>query len=172
MRFQFQYTLGREDFIALNSMLNQTGSGRGRKMIRWVFMLLGVLFAGFGVMYLQQKHYVAGPVLLLMGLLLLYRLRTMGRLSKRQAGHLADSVAGERCVMLEEAGIRIRDNGSEALAPYEGVQQLLFLDQRYFLVFDRRRILLLPLSAMTAGDPEALRPFLEEKLGRETEELV
>lgn len=163
--FQFQYTLGRDDFIVLNSMLNQTYSGKGRKLLRSVYALLGVVFVGLGVMYLQQGKYPAGAFVAAVGVFFIFRLYTAGRLSKRQADRLAASVAGERCVALEEEGIRVRDNGSEALAPYEGVQQLLYLEQRYFLVFDRRRILMLPLSAMTAGDPEALRPFLEEKLG-------
>ena len=131
-----------------------------------------MVLTGIGLMYLQQKSYPAGAFITVIGLYFLVRIYTMGRLSGRQADRLAASVSGERCIELEEAGIRIRDSGSEALAAYQNVQSLQYLDGRYFLIFDRRRILLLPVDAMTGGDPAALRPFLEEKLGRETNDLT
>lgn len=171
MRFAFQYTMGRDDFIALNSALSKVAYGRRAKLTRSVFTILGVLFAGVGVMYLQQKHYVAGPIMLLMGLVLLWRLYAMRHLSKRQADRLAANVTGERQVTLEEDCIRIRDKGGEARAAYEDVQRLLFLDQRYFLQFDGQRVLPLPLSALTEGDAAQLPAFFEEKLACPAEAL-
>ena len=171
MRFQFQYTLSPEDFIALNKMLNQTGSKRS-KVLRGVFALFGVLTAGLGVTYLEQKQYSSAVFLLLVGVFFFYRMYTFGKLGKRQAARLAASATDERCVTLEEDGVRMRDSSGDVLRPYEDVQDLVYLDERYFLVFDKQRIQLLALSALTEGDPEALRPFLEEKLGRETNELV
>ena len=172
MRFQFQYTLCAEDFIALNTMLNQTGSGKRTKLFRAVFALFGVLLCGVGITYLQQGQYSSGAFIGLVGVYFFYRMYSFGRLGKRQAAKLAAGAAGERCVTLEEDGIRMRDDGAEALTPYGEVHELNYLEPRYFLVFNPQKILMLSLPAMTEGDPELLRPFLEAKLGLETNEIV
>lgn len=172
MRFQFQYTLCAEDFIALNTMLNQTGSGKRTKLFRGVFALFGVLLGGAGIMYLQQGQYASGAFIALVGAYFFYRMYTFGRLGKRQAAKLAAGAAGARCVTLEEDGIRMHDDDTDALTPYGEVQALNYLEPRYFLVFNQQRILMLSLPALTEGDPELLRPFLEAKLDMETNELV
>ena len=172
MRFQFEYTLCPEDFIALNKLLNQIVSPKRSKIMKGVFALLGVLTAGLGVTYLQQAQYASAVFLILVGAFFFYRMYTFGKLGKRQAARLAAGSTDARCLVLDEEGIHMRDSSGDVLRPYTDVQDLVYVDERYFLVFDRQRIQLLALSALTEGDPEALRPFLEEKLGRETNELV
>lgn len=74
-------------------------------------------------------------------------------------------------VALDETGITEATDKSRSVCSCDAFSRAVYYRNAYFLFLDRRRILLLPVSAMTQGTPQELETLWERMRGEPVQHL-
>ena len=174
MEFRFAFSDGYslEDFRLFNHLCVRRG-----KVSRWAIPLLRVgLFIGGTFLFLsgllllfRGESALLAVVYLLVGaawmLLGLFR----DRVSAWQSRRLMLRRVRKMEFTLDENVVTEKTDFGGATYEYLPECALAFYKETYFMFFDKKHALLLPLRCMTKGTPESLEKFWEEKMGKPVE---
>lgn len=169
--FEFQYTYTLEDMNALSRVSAKTYRRKKVMILRTVLAVMSIAYLGMGALILSSGSMVSGLVMTAAGVLfallcLFYHQGTAWNTKRLMMEGEASST-----VTLEEECIHGKGEKGEGSYPYSAVIGAYHYKERYFLFMDKRHAVLLPERALTRGDPAALKPWLEVKLGKEIVEL-
>lgn len=170
MRFQFRYEYTTQDMVTLSRVTSRVYRRQRTMIARAAYVILGLVYLGLGTTVYAGGDIGLGTLLigasaLFIGIAILYHRWSARRSRKRMAGF------GQVTADLEDGGIRGKSRKGESFYPYDEVVGAFHCRGVYFLFLDATHAVLLPERAQVAGEPGALRPWLERKLKQEIIEI-
>lgn len=167
--YQFQFECDFQELLTLNRVHEKVHRSWWRSLIRGLSVVVGVialLETGLLVALGTETPFLCA-LLVVMGLILLSGGFWRPRLSAWQSKRMQVKHAGESTVTLDEEGAHGCNLKGNNFSPWASFEEAYYSRECYLLFVDRTHALVLPVRALTQGDPAALRAFLEEKLQKE-----